>query len=154
MPVDNNRVPACDIPDSNAGAEDDLPAGTDRMDTRMVEDGNIPVGNDRALDPALAADHCPPAADIEGHTGAGAELEVAGDGEPAPEMRPGWNHKVTVDFDVPFKIRALLGIIRIPFLDERGHWSLMVTVGDSDDKLVALTNRPGIRDRPSGRAFR
>jgi hypothetical protein len=107
------------------------------MDTRMVEDRNIAMGHDRALDPALAADNRTPAADIERHAGAGSELEVAGDVKPAPEMSAGGNHKVTVDFDISFKIRAFLGKIRIPFLNERGHWSLMVTVDDSNDKLVA-----------------
>ena len=56
-----------------------------------------------------------PATDIECHAGAGAELEVYGDVKPAPEMRTGRNDKVTVDFDIPFKIRPFLCKIRISF---------------------------------------
>jgi hypothetical protein len=33
----------------------------------MVEDGDIPVGNDGAFDPALAPDDSVPAADIKGN---------------------------------------------------------------------------------------
>jgi hypothetical protein len=93
------------------------------MDHRIVKDRDIPVSDNRSLDPALAADDCTPAADIECNAGTRTEFKGTGDREPTPEMSMGWNNKVPVYLHVPFKIRPFLRKKSIPFLEKCRHQS-------------------------------
>jgi len=74
----------------------------------MIEDRDIPMGNDRTFDTALAPDNGIPAADIKGDTGPGTQFKGSRYHQPSPEMRTGRNNKITVDLHVPFEIRSFL----------------------------------------------
>lgn len=73
--MDDDSIPASHITDSHTGSEDDVPSGFNRMNNRMIEDRNIPMGFDGTLDPALAPDNGIPAADIKGDTGPRTKLQ-------------------------------------------------------------------------------
>jgi len=102
--VDNDRIIAPHITDGDTGAEDYFTPGIDGVDHRVIENCDIPVGNDRALDTALAPDNGIPAADIKGDTGPGTKFKGSGYGQPSPEMGMGRNNKITVDLHIPFEI--------------------------------------------------
>jgi hypothetical protein len=106
--MDDDGIPAFHIAYGNTGTEDHFSAGINRVDNRVIEDRDIPVGNDRAFDTALTPDDSTPAADIECDTGPGTQFKGPRYRQPAPEMRMGGNNKITVDLYVPFEIRSFL----------------------------------------------
>jgi len=114
--VDNDGIPAPDIADRHTGTEYHFAPCIDRVENRMIEDRNIPVGSDGTLDPALAPDNGIPAADIESDTGPGTQFKGSRYRQPSPEMRTGGNNKITVDLHVPFEIRSFLCVKGIAFL--------------------------------------
>ena len=48
--MDNNGILARHVPYGDTGPEDHFSASHDRMDHGMVQDRDIPVGNERPLD--------------------------------------------------------------------------------------------------------
>jgi hypothetical protein len=73
--MDNDGTPAFHITDRDTGSEDYITSRINRVDNRMIEDRDIPIGCDGPLDPALAPDNGIPAADINGDTGPRTEFE-------------------------------------------------------------------------------
>jgi len=65
--VHDNRVVACHIAHGNTRAQDYFPPGPYGMNDRVIENGNITVGNDGTLNLRIAPDDRIPAADIKGN---------------------------------------------------------------------------------------
>jgi hypothetical protein len=106
--MDNDRSPASYIADIGSRTKDHVTPGINGMHNGIIEDRDIPTGNDRAFDTGLTPDNGVPAADVKGDTGPGAKLKRSRYGQPSPEMRAGGNDKITVDLNVPFEIRSFL----------------------------------------------
>ena len=124
--MDDDGIPASYIAYGDTGTRDHFSTGINRVDNRMIEDRNIPVGNDRAFDTALAPDNGIPAAYVKGDTGPGTKLKRSRYGQPSPEMRTGGNNKITVYLHVPFEICPFLCKKSIALLEKCWHCSLKV----------------------------
>jgi hypothetical protein len=106
--MDDDGIPASHIADGDTGTKDHVTPGIDRVDYRVIEDRDIPVGSNGPLDSALAPDNRIPAVDIKGDTGPGTQFKGSRYHQPSPEMRMGRNNKITIDLHVPFEIRSFL----------------------------------------------
>jgi len=117
----DDRLTGRHIADMHTRTDDHISVCFDREDNGMIEQGDISCGNERSLDPHLASDDGAFAAHVQSDTRSSPEFKVASDNEPAPEMSPGWDHKVAVNFNIAFKVGAFLREERVAMRDDIRH---------------------------------